>query len=93
MTLYTFQPQELIDNLNADGVVLIEMVKTNLYSHRLENGVPIYMEAYQWMGRKLGEKTGLWFKDIYGEGLDIPMDPDGDYIDEYGRKLPILPFW
>ena len=32
-------------------------------------------------------------KDIYGEGLDIPVDKDGDYIDEEGQKLPILPFW
>ena len=93
MTLYTFQPQELIDHINSDGAVLTEMVKTNLYKHRPENGVPIYMEAYQWMGRKLSEKTGLWLKDIYGEDLDAPTDSDGDYIDEHGQKLPVLPFW
>lgn len=32
-------------------------------------------------------------KSVYGTGLDFPKDADGDYIDEEGQKLPVLPFW
>jgi len=93
MTLYTFQPQSLIDRIDSEGIVVAEMDKTNLQKHMDIGGNPATVEAYLWMARKLSEKTGLWFKDAYGEYPDIPTDADGDYIDEDGRKLPVLPFW
>ena len=93
MTLYTFQPQGVIDRINASGIVFKEFLKTNLYKHQREDGAPIHWEAYQWMARKLSEKTGIWLKDVYGEIPDAPTDADGDYIDEDGQKLPVLPFW
>ena len=93
MTLYTFQPQSVIDSINSDGVVFTDFIRTNLYKHQKDNGDPVHWEAYQWMARKLSEKTGIWLRDVYGEIPDAPTDADGDYIDENGQKLPVLPFW
>lgn len=95
MTIYTFQPQELIDQINAHGHVFVEFSKTNLYRQSQLPGknMEAYHEAYMWMARKLSEKTGVWMKGVYGDDLDLPKDSDGDYIDEEGRKLPVIPFW
>lgn len=94
MTIYTYQPQSLIDLINARGFVVVEFTETNLYKQtQAGTGSPLHHDAYMWMARKLGEKTGLWMRKVYGDGLDLPKDADGDYIDEEGQKLPILPFW
>ena len=94
MKIYTYQPQELIDYVNAHGFAPVIFEKTNLYKQtQAGTGSPIHHDAYMWMARKLGEKTGIWMKSIYGNDLDLPKDSDGDYVDEEGQKLPLLPFW
>ena len=87
LTIYTYQPQNLIDKINANGFVFVEFKETNLYKQtQAGTGSPLYHDAYMWMAGKLSQKTGVWMKDVYGEGLDIPTDDDGDYIDEEGQK-------
>ena len=94
MIIYTYQPQDLIDLVQEKRVAAVEFVKTNLYKNtQNETGSQQLHNAYMWMARKLGEKTGWWMREIYGDTLDIPKDAEGDYIDEKGRKLPVLPFW
>ena len=97
LRIYTYQPKNLIDKLMADGIVAVEFSQTNLYKNMQmcpnPAGVHVLEEAYLWMGRKLGEKTGIWFKAIYGNNIDCPRDADGDYINDDGEKLPVLPFW
>ena len=95
MIIYTYQPQSLIDEINLHGHAFVEFTKTNLY---LQTQIPgknmeAYYEAYLWMGMKLSEKTGVWMKGVYGDALDMPKDKEGDYIDDLGRKMPLLPFW
>ena len=95
MRIYTFQPQVVVDQANDHGLVAVEFIETNLYRQiqAKGEGVSRINDAYMWMARKLGEKTGIWLKDLYGANLDIARNEDGDYIDEEGRKLPVLPFW
>ena len=95
MTIYTYQPKDLIDEINSRGHIFVDYTKTNLFRQSQIPGknMETYREAYIWMARKLSEKTGVWMKGIYGDGLDLPKDSDGDYIDEDGQKLPVLPFW
>lgn len=94
MKIYTFQPQELVDSINRDGAAMVQFEKTNLYRNTQESEKgEQYNRAYLWMGRKLGEKTGIWMKDIYGPDLDVPKDADGDYVDDEGQKMPVFPFW
>ena len=94
MTIYTYQPQDLIDLINTHGFAPVEFTKTNLHKQtQAGTGSPQHHDAYMWMARKLSEKTGLWMKSVYGDDLDLPKDADGDYIDEEGQKLPLLPFW
>lgn len=94
MTIYTYQPKDLVDIIYENGFVVVDFAQTNLYKHtQAGTGSPLYHDAYMWMARKLGEKTGWWMRRVYGDDLDIPKDEDGDYIDKEGRKLPILPFW
>ena len=95
MTIYTYQPKDLIDEINSRGHIFVDYTKTNLFRQYQIPGknMETYHEAYIWMARKLSEKTGVWMKGIYGDDLDIPKDSDGDYIDEDGQKLPVLPFW
>ena len=95
VAIYTYQPQSLIDEINSHGHAFVEFTKTNLYRQTKIPGknMEAYHEAYVWMGRKLSEKTGVWMKDVFGDDLDLPKDEDGDYIDDLGRKMPLLPFW
>ena len=95
MTIYTYQPKGLIDEINSRGHIFVDYTKTNLFRQSQIPGknMETYHEAYMWMARKLSEKTGVWMKGIYGDDLDLPKDSDGDYIDEDGQKLPVLPFW
>lgn len=92
MIIYTYQPQSLIDNIYANDFAFVIYEETNLFKQ--SNGkVNQYQNAYMWMARKLGEKTGIWMKDLYGNNINLPKDADGDYVDEEGQKLPVLPFW
>lgn len=93
MTIYTYQPQSLIDKINEQGYALVDFAETNLYKQTQDEHGQQYHEAYIWMARKLGEKTGIWMKHLYGDDLDAERDADGDYIDEDGQKIPVLPFW
>ena len=93
MRIYSFQPQSLIDKIQLDGFVIVEFTETNIYKQLEAGGSKQVYDAYYWMAKKLSQKTGLWLKSIIGDELDIPKDSDGDYIDEQGDKLPILPFW
>ena len=94
MKIYTYQSQELIDFVNDNGFAPVIFEKTNIFKQTQAGiGSPFHHEAYMWMARKLAQKTGIWMKSVYGTGLDLPKDGDGDYIDEEGQKLPVLPFW
>ena len=93
MIIYSYQSENLVDKIKADGIATVEFTETNLYRHTQNGRNGQLFEAYMWMARKLSKKTGVWLKAVYGEGVETPTDDDGDYIDEEGRKLPILPFW
>ena len=41
------------------------------------------------LARKLSEKTGVWLKAVYGEGLETPTDDDGDYIETPDYRLEL----
>ena len=89
MIIYSYQSENLVDKIKADGIATVEFTETNLYRHTQNGRNGQLFEAYMWMARKLSQKTGVWLKAVYGEGLETPTDDDGDYIDEEGRKLPI----
>ena len=75
MKIYTYQPQELIYYINTHGFAPVIFEKTNLYKQtQAGTGSPLHHDAYMWMARKLGEKTGIWMKSIYGNDLDLPKD-------------------
>ena len=93
MIIYSFQPQSLIEKVQKQGCVLVELPETNIYKQLQAGGHKQAYDAYYWMARKLGQKTGLWLRSFYGDDLEIPKDADGDYIDDHGDKLPLLPFW
>ena len=93
MTIYTFQPQSLVEAVNEKGFVIVEIDKTNIYRQLQAGGNQQAYDAYYWMAGKLAQKTGLWLKSFYGDGLDAPKDADGDYLDDNGEKIPVLPFW
>ena len=72
MRIYTFQPQVVVDQANDHGLVAVEFIETNLYRQIQAKGERMSQinEAYMWMARKLGEKTGI---DVPGEAAGVMM--------------------